>query len=54
MKGLLSSIGKGISIFLKLNSLKKLVGESYAIGDCKEPGLTVDAISDGSRIAREI
>jgi len=37
-----------------LNSLKKLVGESYAIGDCKEPGLTVDAISDGSRIAREI
>ena len=37
--------------------LKKLEGsapEVYAIGDCKEPNMIIDAISDGSRIARAI
>jgi 2,4-dienoyl-CoA reductase (NADPH2) len=37
-----------------LKSLKGSVPEVYAIGDCKEPNLTVDAIADGSRIARAI
>jgi pyruvate/2-oxoglutarate dehydrogenase complex dihydrolipoamide dehydrogenase (E3) component len=30
------------------------VSEIHAIGDCREPRLTVDAIADGSRIARVI
>jgi 2,4-dienoyl-CoA reductase (NADPH2) len=37
--------------------LKKLEGsapEVYAIGDCKEPNMIIDAIADGSRIARAI
>jgi 2,4-dienoyl-CoA reductase (NADPH2) len=37
--------------------LKKLGGsapEIYAIGDCKEPNKIIDAIADGSRIARAI
>jgi thioredoxin reductase len=37
--------------------LKKLEGsapEIYDIGDCKEPNKIIDAIADGSRIARAI
>jgi pyruvate/2-oxoglutarate dehydrogenase complex dihydrolipoamide dehydrogenase (E3) component len=37
--------------------LKKLEGgapEIYAIGDCREPNMIIDAIADGSRIARTI
>ena len=30
------------------------VSEAYTIGDCKEPRLIVNAIADGSRIARAI
>ncbi|NQT30831.1 MAG: FAD-dependent oxidoreductase [Deltaproteobacteria bacterium] len=37
-----------------LKSLEGSVPELYAIGDCKEPKLIVDAIGDGSRIARAI
>jgi 2,4-dienoyl-CoA reductase (NADPH2) len=37
-----------------LESLEGKVPEIYAIGDCKEPLLIVDAIADGSRIARAI
>ena len=37
-----------------LNVLKGKVNEIYTIGDCNEPRLTVDAIADGSRVAREI
>ncbi|MEJ2047844.1 MAG: FAD-dependent oxidoreductase, partial [Dehalococcoidia bacterium] len=37
-----------------LKSLKGSAPEVYAIGDCKEPHLIVDAIADGSRIARAI
>jgi pyruvate/2-oxoglutarate dehydrogenase complex dihydrolipoamide dehydrogenase (E3) component len=36
---------------------KKLSGcapEIYAIGDCKEPNMIIDAIADGSRIGRTI
>jgi len=36
------------------DSLKGMAPEVYAIGDSKEPGLIVDAIADGSRIARAI
>ena len=35
-------------------SLEGKVPEIYAIGDCREPRLIVDAIADGSRIARAI
>jgi thioredoxin reductase len=35
-----------------LKELDGMVPEVYAIGDCKDPHLTVDAIADGSRIAR--
>jgi 2,4-dienoyl-CoA reductase (NADPH2) len=35
-----------------IKSLKGSVPEVYAIGDCKDPHLIVDAIADGSRIAR--
>jgi 2,4-dienoyl-CoA reductase (NADPH2) len=37
-----------------LRSLDGVVHEVHAIGDCKEPHLIVDAIADGSRIARAI
>ena len=37
-----------------LESLQDKVSEIYAIGDCREPNLIVDAIADGSRIARSI
>jgi pyruvate/2-oxoglutarate dehydrogenase complex dihydrolipoamide dehydrogenase (E3) component len=37
-----------------LKSLDGIVPEVYAIGDCKEPYLIVDAIAEGSRIARAI
>ncbi len=34
--------------------LEGKVPEIYAIGDCREPHLTLEAIADGSRIARAI
>jgi 2,4-dienoyl-CoA reductase (NADPH2) len=37
-----------------IKSLKGSVPELHVIGDCKEPHLIVDAIADGSRIARAI
>jgi 2,4-dienoyl-CoA reductase (NADPH2) len=37
-----------------LKELDGIVPEVYAIGDCKDPHLIVDAIADGSRIARTI
>ena len=37
-----------------VKSLDGSVPEVYAIGDCKEPHLVVDAIADGSRVARAI
>jgi len=37
-----------------LNSVKVLAKEVYAIGDARDPHLIVDAIEDGSRIAREL
>jgi 2,4-dienoyl-CoA reductase (NADPH2) len=37
-----------------LKSLKGSAPEVYAIGDCQEPHLIVDAIADGARIARVI
>jgi 2,4-dienoyl-CoA reductase (NADPH2) len=37
-----------------IKSLDGIVPEVYAIGDCKEPHLIVDAIADGSRLARAI
>ncbi|OGP54397.1 MAG: hypothetical protein A2Y65_09395 [Deltaproteobacteria bacterium RBG_13_52_11] len=37
-----------------IKSLKGSVPEVYAIGDCREPHLIIDAIADGSRIARTI
>jgi 2,4-dienoyl-CoA reductase (NADPH2) len=37
-----------------LKSLKGRVREIYSIGDCNEPHLIVNAIADGSRIARVI
>ena len=36
------------------NQLKDVVPEVHCIGDCRQPGLIIDAIADGSRIAREI
>jgi 2,4-dienoyl-CoA reductase (NADPH2) len=35
-----------------LKELDGIVPEVYAIGDCKDPHLIVDAIADGARIAR--
>lgn len=35
-----------------LTELESIVPEVYAIGDCKDPHLIVDAIADGSRMAR--
>jgi 2,4-dienoyl-CoA reductase (NADPH2) len=37
-----------------LKELNGIVPEVYTIGDCKNPHLIVDAIADGSRIARAI
>jgi 2,4-dienoyl-CoA reductase (NADPH2) len=37
-----------------IKSLKGSVPKVYAIGDCREPHLIIDAIADGSRIARAI
>ncbi len=37
-----------------LKSLEGSAPEVYAIGDCTEPHLIIDAIADGSRIARAI
>jgi pyruvate/2-oxoglutarate dehydrogenase complex dihydrolipoamide dehydrogenase (E3) component len=37
-----------------LKSFEGKVPEIYAVGDCREPKLIVDAIGDGSRIARAI
>jgi 2,4-dienoyl-CoA reductase (NADPH2) len=37
-----------------MKSLKGSVPEFHVIGDCKEPHLIVDAIADGSRVARTI
>jgi 2,4-dienoyl-CoA reductase (NADPH2) len=37
-----------------LKSLEGSAPEVHAIGDCKEPNLIVDAIADGSRLARAI
>jgi 2,4-dienoyl-CoA reductase (NADPH2) len=37
-----------------LKSLQGRVPEIYAIGDCKEPRLIVDAIAEGWQIARRI
>jgi len=35
-------------------SLKGVVPKVYAIGDCKEPRMIVDAIADGWRIANKL
>lgn len=37
-----------------LKAMEGRVPEVYAIGDCSEPRLIVDAVADGSRIARRI
>ncbi|UCG63729.1 MAG: hypothetical protein JSW12_13765, partial [Deltaproteobacteria bacterium] len=37
-----------------LKSLEGKVPEIYPIGDCREPSLIIEAIADGSRIARAI
>jgi thioredoxin reductase len=37
-----------------LKGIEGSVSEIYTIGDCKEPRLIVNAIADGSRIARAI
>jgi 2,4-dienoyl-CoA reductase (NADPH2) len=37
-----------------LKGLEGSAPEVYAIGDCKEPNMIIDAIADGSRIARSI
>ena len=36
------------------NTLEGKVPEIYMIGDCRNPGLIVDAIADGSSIGRKI
>jgi 2,4-dienoyl-CoA reductase (NADPH2) len=46
-----SPLTPNISLF---ESLKGKVPEVYAIGDCKEPRLIVDAIAEGWQIARRI
>ena len=46
-----SPLTSNISLF---ESLKGKVPEVYAIGDCKEPRLIVDAIAEGWQIARRI
>ena len=37
-----------------LKALEGKVPEVYAVGDCREPNHTVDAVNDGSQIARKI
>jgi 2,4-dienoyl-CoA reductase (NADPH2) len=37
-----------------LNALKGKVPEVYAIGDCKEPRLILNAVADGYRVAQEV
>ena len=37
-----------------LKSTEDSVPEVYTIGDCTEPNMIIDAIADGSRIARAI
>ncbi len=37
-----------------LEKLKAIVPEVYAIGDCRQPQLIVDAIADGARIAHSL
>ena len=37
-----------------LQNIEGFVPEVYPIGDCKEPRLILEAIADGSRIARSI
>jgi len=37
-----------------LQTLQNQGSEIYSIGDCSKPGLIVDAIAEGSRIARAI
>ena len=37
-----------------LTGLEGRVPEIYQVGDCRQSGLIIDAIADGSRIAREI
>ena len=37
-----------------LKGLEEVVSEVYAIGDCKEPRLIVDAIADGWRVGNAI
>ena len=37
-----------------LENLEEKGLEVYAVGDCREPNLIVDAIADGSRVARLI
>ncbi len=37
-----------------LKTLEGKVPEVYSIGDCREPHLILEAIADGSRIARVI
>jgi hypothetical protein len=37
-----------------LTTLSRLVPDVYPIGDCREPGLIVDAVADGSRVGRII
>ena len=37
-----------------LKSLEGIVPHVYAIGDCREPNMIIDAIADGSCIARAI
>jgi 2,4-dienoyl-CoA reductase (NADPH2) len=39
---------------LLFNSLEGRVPEIYAVGDCKDPLLIVDAIGSGSRVAQGI
>jgi 2,4-dienoyl-CoA reductase (NADPH2) len=37
-----------------LDKIKTMVPEVYAIGDCRQPQLIVDAIADGSRVAHNL
>jgi 2,4-dienoyl-CoA reductase (NADPH2) len=51
------SIVPALTLKADLELFKKLEGkvpEVYTIGDCREPGHTVDAVADGSRIAHII
>jgi 2-enoate reductase len=48
---LTSPLASNIELF---ENLKGKVPEVYAIGDCKEPRLIVDAIADGWQVAQRI